>query len=169
MRRVQLFGKLPAHGDFVARGVGRAEWDALDTWLSLSLTDARAHLNGGFEAAYDVAPTWLFAEEDIGGALAPSMDSVGRRFPVWLALNAVAEDEASAAATGCEGLIRAALVERWSAERLIAEAAALPLATAAHKQGWWVEDAAGGTVATRAGVRPPDLITAMLAVAEEVR
>lgn len=164
-----LFGKLPAHGDFVTRGIGRAEWDTLDTWLSLSLADAREALGAGFEAAYDAAPPWLFADDRTGGALAPSVDAVGRRFPVWLAVGEIAEDQASAAALGCEALIRRALLEGWDAERLMSEAVALPLSAGSRARGWWVEDAAGSTIATRDAVRPADLMGAMLSIAEEDR
>ncbi|HYD46690.1 MAG TPA: type VI secretion system-associated protein TagF, partial [Phenylobacterium sp.] len=59
-RRIWLFGKLPSHGDFVARGLDtgtRAAWDA---WLSEGVGGARAALGEAFDAAYEIAPPWRF-------------------------------------------------------------------------------------------------------------
>ncbi|WP_375286789.1 type VI secretion system-associated protein TagF [Sphingomonas sp.] len=170
MRRVQLFGKLPAHGDFVARGLEPAAQVALDDWLSASLVDARDALGDGFEGAHDAAPAWRFVSQGSGGALAPSVDAVGRRFPLWLAIGGIARDRFAAASACCEALIQRALAETWRADRLVAEALAEPLAAAPPPPaGWWLEDANGRTVASRMEVRPPDLLRAMLSIAEEVR
>ena len=81
------FGKLPAHGDFVARGLSPAERDAWDAWASDSLETARRDLGEAFEAAHDTAPPWRFAmgpgplgDTWQAGALTPSIDRSGRRF-----------------------------------------------------------------------------------------
>ena len=50
-----LFGKLPAHGDFVARGIDAAGRAELDDWLSASLADARAALGEAFAEPAAVA------------------------------------------------------------------------------------------------------------------
>ena len=85
--RPGLFGKLPGHGDFVRRHLPRsfvAPWDA---WLS-----------EGLQAAPDARWTpWRFhlapgacGPDAAAGVLAPSEDSVGRRFPLTLAALGVA-------------------------------------------------------------------------------
>ncbi|MFL5297557.1 MAG: type VI secretion system-associated protein TagF [Phenylobacterium sp.] len=86
---VFAFGKLPAHGDFVARGLGAAEREAWDGWASAGLEAARRDLGDGFEACHDAAPPWRFAlapgplgDRWQAGALTPSIDRSGRRFIV---------------------------------------------------------------------------------------
>jgi len=88
----RIFGKLPAHGDFVARGIGAAEREALDAWLSGEMLAARAALGGDFEERYDRAPPWRFAGPDGAGVLVASVDGVGRRFPLYLALGGAGDD-----------------------------------------------------------------------------
>lgn len=170
VRQVRLFGKLPAHGDFVSRGLGATERDALDAWLSDALAQARADHGTAFEDAYDGAPSWRYVEDEAGGALAASIDRVGRRFPIWLEIAGIAPEETAAAAWGCEELIGEALSGWWDADRLVAAAAALPLAAIRPRgNGWWVEDADGHVVASFAELRPPRLIRAMLSMREEAQ
>lgn len=120
-----LFGKLPAHGDFVSRGLVAGERDALDAWLTASLNDARAALGELFEDRYDRAPAWRFVEEEArrrsAGAIAPSVDSAGRRYPIYLAFMIDAGTSALAAAERCEDLLYRAFAENWDADRLHAE------------------------------------------------
>lgn len=170
MKRVRLFGKLPAHGDFVARGLDPAGQDMLDRWLSEALERARADHGATFEAAYDAAPAWRFVEDGAGGALAASIDRAGRRFPVLLEIAGIAPEETAAAAWGCEELIREALSGWWDADRLVAAAAALPLASILPRaNGWWVEDAQGQVIAAFSEARPARLIRAMLSMREEAQ
>lgn len=87
-----LFGKVPAHGDFVRRGLPTsfvAPWDA---WLQAGMSRARAGLGEGWEPAWDDAPAWRFAlpagacgPDAVAGVMLPSADTVGRRFPITLA------------------------------------------------------------------------------------
>lgn len=147
-----LFGKLPAHGDFIARGVGAGERDTLDAWLSDSMADAAAYYED-FEARYDAAPPWRHAGPAGGGAICASVDAAGRRFPLLLLGG---EGEA------CEGLLYRALSEGWDADRLYAEAGALPPPTPADSAHWWTEGSDPFPPARREGERPPALIAAML-------
>ena len=55
-----MIGKLPGHGDFVARGVGSGERQQIDEWLAASMAAAREELGDKFEAAFDIAPPWRF-------------------------------------------------------------------------------------------------------------
>ena len=158
-RRAFLWGKLPAHGDFIARGLAGDERDALDQWLSTALQEARDELGDAFEQRYDEAPPWRFVEggeEVTAGAMAPSMDQVGRRYPIMVAVGGLAQADAEATAERCEDAIYAALEGGWTADRLVEEIAALP--TSAGEGG------EGGTTAgwyTLGGEHyPPDRIEA---------
>lgn len=142
-----LFGKLPAHGDFVARGLSAADRDALDAWLSASMIDARERFGDTFEARFDAAQPWRCTGAGVAGALAASQDAAGRRFPVVLLC--AGED-----ADACEALLYDAIAQGWDADRL---ASAAPPPSGAP-EGW-----SGPDGATRAGATPPDLIAAMLA------
>ena len=90
-----LHGKLPAHGDFVRRGLPTSFCEPWDAWLQAGMTAARDSLGDGFDAVWAAAPTWRFAlppgtcgPEAVAGVMACSMDSVGRRFPLTLAATA---------------------------------------------------------------------------------
>lgn len=86
------FGKMPTHGDFVARGVSGPDRDAWDIWASTGLEEARTVLGPEFDARHDAAAPvrFSFGPGPFGhgwrtGALAPSVDSAGRRFIILLA------------------------------------------------------------------------------------
>ncbi|MDB5415895.1 MAG: Protein phosphatase ImpM [Rubritepida sp.] len=90
--RTGLFGKLPAHGDFVRRLLPRsfvAPWDA---WLSEGVAAAREALGEHWEAAWEAAPVWRFrlapgvcGPDAAFGVVVTSADTVGRHFPLTLA------------------------------------------------------------------------------------
>lgn len=87
-----LFGKLPSRGDFVARRLDPACRDALDTWLQAGILTSRRVLGDAWLRAYLHAPVWRFAcpagacgAAPLAGVLMPSMDRVGRYFPLVLA------------------------------------------------------------------------------------
>jgi type VI secretion system protein ImpM len=99
--RVFAFGKLPAHGDFVSRGLAADEREAWDAWSSAGLETARAALGGAFESRHDAAPPVRFAFGPGGfgpgwstGALTPSIDATGRRFIVVLGVRTEAAPSA---------------------------------------------------------------------------
>jgi len=86
--RPGLFGKLPAHGDFVDRGWPAAQVAALDGWLTAGIAAIRAgHDDEAFAAALTEAPLWrgylpagACGPEAMHLTLAPSIDSAGRYF-----------------------------------------------------------------------------------------
>lgn len=173
-RRVTLFGKLPAHGDFVARGLAAAEREELDRWLSGALADARGVLGDRFEAIYDQAPPWRFAARDEAGwhagAMAPSVDGVGRRFPLLVGIGGLNAREVEAAAEAAERSIYAALGGSWDADRLVEAVGAHDGGTAgpvvAEDRWWTLGGGSGAATAFLAeslpGRRPPRLVQAML-------
>ncbi len=90
--RTGLFGKLPAHGDFVRRALPRSFVGPWDDWLSQGIANARAALGEEWDAAWEAAPVWRFrvsagvcGPEAAVGVLATSADTVGRQFPITLA------------------------------------------------------------------------------------
>lgn len=91
-----FFGKLASHGDFVARRLPPPFVAAWDGWLQDCLQASRQSLGDAWLDAYLTAPVWRFALApgvcDTGGAVAawagvlmPSVDRVGRHFPLTLA------------------------------------------------------------------------------------
>lgn len=88
------FGKIPSLGDFVTRLLPAsfvAPWDA---WLSGELVQARQVLGGSWDETYARAPTLCFSlaagaldEHAWHGVLVPSLDRVGRQFPLTIALS----------------------------------------------------------------------------------
>lgn len=87
-----LFGKLPAHGDFVRRALPRGFTDPWDEWLSRGMEAARAALGEDWAAAWEATPPWRFrlapgacGPQAVMGVLVTSADLVGRRFPLTLA------------------------------------------------------------------------------------
>ena len=83
------YGKIPAAGDFVHRGIPRelAAW--WDKWAQHGLTALR-QWDASAQREFAVAPIWNFAVPAGPGAGAvqlgcvmPSRDRVGRAYPVW--------------------------------------------------------------------------------------
>lgn len=118
-----LFGKMPAHGDFVSRGLASAERDRWDDWLTREMQAAAALHGDLFLDRYARAPVWRFVRADAAGVLACSIDSVGRRFP----LLAGRTDEASsdALAEACEEQLYSAFQHGWTADILVDALAAI--------------------------------------------
>lgn len=162
-----LFGKLPRHGDFVARGIDQAMRDRLDTWLSDAMVAARAALGAEFEAAYDSAPPWRFVRHDAGtqwtgGALCPSIDSAGRRFPLLVARGADDAIEATRAAAGCEVAIYRAFDEALDADALWGFAEIVDAPDDREESGWWTEGNDVFLPARASGHFETDFIVTML-------
>lgn len=164
-----LFGKLPAHGDFVARGLGAAERDAIDGWLAASLDTARDALGAAFDDAYDSAPPWRFgAVDDDGGvaaAIAPSVDAVGRRFPIVVIRKGLPVEAVASAAEECEDLLFTALGEGWTADRLVDAVGSLDPPRADPWVGqarWWTLGGERFAPADMAGHRPPAILHKVL-------
>lgn len=157
-----VFGKMPAHGDFIARGLpsdARAAWDA---WLTAEMQRARTELGDAFEAHFDSAPVWRFADGEHVGAIAPSVDAVGRRFPLLAAC--AATGDAVAQAEACEHRVYDALAHGWTADRLHAAlseigAGGIPAESVA---AWWTTGNESFGESRLEGARPRGLLTTML-------
>ncbi|WP_442579500.1 type VI secretion system-associated protein TagF [Mesorhizobium sp. ASY16-5R] len=83
-----LFGKLPQKRDFISFGISEDVLSPLETWLQTAVAASRSELGRGWEELYLVAPIWRFwiGAEVLGancaGALMPSVDGIGRFFPL---------------------------------------------------------------------------------------
>jgi len=86
------FGKMPNVGDFVSRRLPDEFIRGWDDWLQSSMATARAELGTAWTARYLVAPVrrfWLapglLGDTGWAGVLMPSVDGVGRHFPLTIA------------------------------------------------------------------------------------
>ena len=90
--RAGCFGKVRSYGDFVTRNLPSgfvARWDAM---LQAGMLASRAAHGDDWLTIYLRAPLWYFVlgpdvvdENAWGGVLMPSVDSVGRHFPLTIA------------------------------------------------------------------------------------
>jgi len=158
---VALFGKLPARRDFLAREVPTPVLMKIEPWLQASMAQSRHTLGAAWLDAYLSAPPWRFwfssglAGPGLAGVLMPSVDGVGRYFPLTafaiapdgqdFALPSLADDRFYGAV---EDALLAALDETASLEALLGRLGALPPAPRASAGGrasgtlWWT---LGGT------------------------
>ncbi len=87
-----FFGKVRSHGDFVQRRLPTEFLRIWDDWLQGTLRDSRHELGAGWLDTYLNSPIWRFAlpsgvcgESAWAGVLMPSVDRVGRQFPLTIA------------------------------------------------------------------------------------
>lgn len=87
-----LFGKLPAHGDFVSRRLPKSFISVWDTWLQCSVAGSQELLSDDWLNLFLTGSVWRFSlrpgvidESAWAGVLIPSVDSVGRYFPLTIA------------------------------------------------------------------------------------
>ena len=120
-----FFGKLPSRGDFVTRRLPRDFVDPWDRWLQEAIVSSREQLGEDWLGLYLTAPIWRFAlspgicgERPVIGVLMPSVDNVGRFFPLTIALfgndwpgPAVVAEAAQAWFEAAEDLALSALAE----------------------------------------------------------
>ena len=88
-----FFGKLPAHGDFIDRGLPRAFIGPWDHWLQGVIGNSRELLGTAWRDHFLVAPIWRFVLTPgicgpLGwhGLMMPSVDRVNRYFPLTIAM-----------------------------------------------------------------------------------
>ena len=88
---VGFYGKLPSHGDFLRRRVSDAFVSAWDRWLQDGLAATRTALGDRWLEVYLTSPVWRFAcaagacgPQPVHGVIAPSVDRVGRYFPMTI-------------------------------------------------------------------------------------
>jgi type VI secretion system protein ImpM len=176
-----LFGKLPDHRDFVRRALPEGFVGPWDAWLSAALAASRARLGEEWLAAFLEAPVWRFAlaagvcgPRGAAGVLAPSVDAVGRHFPLTLAAltDAPPDPGASPWHDALEAIAIDAVSDGWSADALaaaLAPAGAPPEGGAVAGSVW--QTAGAPRVRPRrielAGLPAPEAFAAMLADAAD--
>ena len=86
-----FFGKIPSHGDFVSRRLSSDFVGAWDRWLAECVSHSRGQLGDRWLGCYLSSPVWRFAisaglcgESAWAGVIIPSVDKVGRYYPLTL-------------------------------------------------------------------------------------
>ncbi|SFO84987.1 type VI secretion system protein ImpM [Cohaesibacter marisflavi] len=89
---VGWYGKVPCVGDFVRSGLSPGFVQSWDHWLQGLMITGRETLQNQWQACYMSAPIWRFAlpagicgSHSVAGLVMPSVDRVGRQFPLCLA------------------------------------------------------------------------------------
>ena len=89
---VGFFGKVRSHGDFVTRRLPASFTRSWDDWLQTGLQASREALGPDWLAIYLNSPIWRFVlapgvcgAQAWAGVLMPSVDRVGRQFPLTVA------------------------------------------------------------------------------------
>ncbi|HEY7774766.1 MAG TPA: type VI secretion system-associated protein TagF [Marinagarivorans sp.] len=87
-----FFGKVPAHGDFIERGLPQSFINSMDEWLQGAISCSQGALGNDWLSSYLTCPLWRFGfgegaldEKQWLGVLCPSVDTVGRYFPLVIA------------------------------------------------------------------------------------
>ena len=88
-----FYGKLPCKGDFLQRWLAQEFLDAWDPWLQRCLSSSREQLQERWLNFYLTSPVWRFAIAEgvcgsgaYAGVMVPSVDRVGRYFPLTVAV-----------------------------------------------------------------------------------
>jgi type VI secretion system protein ImpM len=95
-----VFGKLPAKRDFIGMNASRRFLEIWEPWLQSGVAMSKQMLGPKWTEAYNCAPIWRFwlgadfCGETTIGAFMPSVDGVGRSFPLSIF---VSEGDASIA------------------------------------------------------------------------
>jgi type VI secretion system protein ImpM len=114
--RPGFHGKMPARGDFVQAGLPRGFTVAWEAWLNRALPHSREQLGEIWEDCWLEAPIWHFAlaaglcgPDAVLGVWMPSVDRVGRHYPLTLAVCGDGGGAAfleAACATGLDALMQ---------------------------------------------------------------
>ncbi|WP_051906330.1 type VI secretion system-associated protein TagF [Methylomarinum vadi] len=87
------YGKVPTHGDFVSRGLPASFIDPWDAWLQEAVITSRRQLGNNWLDSYLTSPIYRFVlspgicgEHSWLGILMPSVDRVGRYYPMTIGL-----------------------------------------------------------------------------------
>jgi type VI secretion system protein ImpM len=123
---VGFYGKLPSHGDFLRRRVSDAFVAAWDAWLQECIAASQAALGGRWLDVYLTSPVWRFGcaagtcgAAPVVGVMVPSVDRVGRYFPMTLVAELPRDANPIAAATAGASFFEGA--ERLAVDTLEAD------------------------------------------------
>lgn len=83
-----IFGKLPAHGDFLHRNLPSRVINVWDEWLQAFVANTQERLGESWLEIYLTSPIWRYClsqgvvdDNQWAGIVLPSVDRVGRYFP----------------------------------------------------------------------------------------
>lgn len=89
---IGYFGKIPSCGDLISRGLPPDLVAAWDGWLQQCIHASQQLLEDQWLTHYLTSPVWRFAispgilgPDGLGGVMMPSVDRVGRYFPLMIA------------------------------------------------------------------------------------
>ncbi|WP_412460923.1 type VI secretion system-associated protein TagF [Pseudomonas sp. SC11] len=92
MNDVGFYGKMACRGDFVSRDLPQTFIQPWDQWLAAGIQASQRQLGEQWLQAYLVSPLWRFAlapgvcgPQAVTGVVMPSIDRVGRYFPLTVA------------------------------------------------------------------------------------
>ncbi len=128
------YGKVPALGDFASRRLPTAFVQRWDEWLQRCIAASRSQLGAGWLDAYLTSPLWRFmllpgtcSDGAWAGVMMPSVDKVGRHFPLTIACQLGGGDALVADSwyAGVEDIALATLDINFPAEQLDQRLAAL--------------------------------------------
>ena len=94
--QVTVFGKTPRMGDFLRVGHGGPAGEALEQWVEQGLALSEAKRGGMWPSIYASGATYAFifrpprSGSALVGVIKPSVDAVGRRFPLVVYAQALA-------------------------------------------------------------------------------
>ena len=154
---IGFFGKIPSRGDFLCAGLSLGFIQAWDRWLQGVLADGQRLLGETWPEAWHVAPVWRFAlpsghcgRHPVLGLWMPSVDRVGRSFPLTIA--AEGADRGDAFLDAAERIGREAIAFDLAPDAVMARLrdAALPepaSGPSGDRARWWSD---GGPLAAAA-------------------
>jgi len=89
---VGFYGKLPVVGDFITRRLPKDFINALDLWMQAGVSVSKEELGNNWLDLYLTSPIWRFVfqpgvcgENAWAGIMMPSVDKVGRYYPLTIA------------------------------------------------------------------------------------
>ena len=92
MSNLGFFGKIPLTGDFIHRRMGSVFMNRWDEWLKINILHSQKQLGERWLPIYSQSPMWRFCiapgvidDKAYLGIMIPSVDSVGRYFPLTVA------------------------------------------------------------------------------------
>ncbi|MBL9009713.1 MAG: type VI secretion system-associated protein TagF [Alphaproteobacteria bacterium] len=146
-----VFGKMPAHGDFVSRGLDDETIEAGDAAVAAAVDLAALRWDFEWDDIYVETPVWRFlaspgalGRDWLAGVFMASVDAVGRQFPMLAGFCAptlamlARPDATSAALDEAEAIARAALIDALpvdEVQRRLADAAERAFGDAAAAAG----------------------------------
>ena len=171
-----FFGKIPSRGDFVTRGLSSSLVDAWGNWVAQALGASRALLGTRWDEAWMVAPVWRFAlpgglcgPAPVLGLMMPSVDRVGRLYPLMIAAELVGlagtpdPGDGASFLDAAEDAGRDALADALEPDALWARIQAVEPALSCQVTGralWWTDE---GEMVVLDGMPPMPDHAAMLA------